>query len=366
MTIVHLITSRQLRGAEVFAVQLAEFQVARGHTVHVISLYPSAGHSLEAAVTSVTDLNERKSTLNFALLRRLGSLFKQFRPDVIQANGADTLKYAVLAKIMGSTHAPVVYRNISIASAWLNGSLQQRVYRYLFSKVGAVAAVSKRSADDLAATYSIPPSRIMVIPVGTLEPAKQSDKAAAVLQSLGIRDENTLLHVGSFTPEKNHVGLLSIFKVAKKRLPDLKLVLIGDGPLRSVVESKVETEGLNDVYLLGHQQVASTFLRHVKLLLLPSLIEGIPGVILEACAYGVPSIAYRVGSIDEAIRDDESGMLIAVGDENRFADGIVTLIQDDARRRQMGEKAYEIFQRHFRFDLIGEKFFDLYASVIRR
>lgn len=114
----------------------------------------------------------------------------------------------------------------------------------------------------------------------------------ALRKELGISDDEFVLgHVGRFSPQKNHLFLIDIFDAVHKLRPNSKLILIGDGELRSMIEKKVSDLGLNEcVYFAGTTTNVSSFLQAMDTFVLPSKYEGLGIVTIEAQTSGLPCI----------------------------------------------------------------------------
>ncbi len=249
--------------------------------------------------------------LDLGLARRLARYLQEVQPTLVQANGSDTLKYGVLARWWSGGTWPLVYRNISVMSRWLRLPLQRLWVAGLLHQADHVAAVSRRSRQDLMDTFWLSEDRVTAIPIGTeVEPIYPTGAARAHLAALGnaAPDAPLLLHVGSYAPEKNHAWMLRAFERIRRHVPEAHLFLAGDGPLRPEVEAQIRRDGLAEaVHMLGSRDDVPRLMAGADLLLLPSRIEGIPGVILEAAAQGIPTVATDVGSIGEAVRDGATG-----------------------------------------------------------
>ena len=132
-----------------------------------------------------------------------------------------------------------------------------------------------------------------------------------------------LLNVASFVPEKNHEGLLRIFSKLLVDFPSAQLLLIGEGKLKSSIETLAEELNLNNnLHFLGKRNDVLQIMPCCDMFLLPSLIEGLPGVILEAFATRLPVVAYNVGGIKEVVLDNETGYLIDKNNEIEFWDDV--------------------------------------------
>ena len=363
-----MVTRRQRRGAEVFAAQLSDGLVRNGHEAILVGLYPPPSDPLTPATARAHDLSGRpQRRLSYALISELSDLIRKARPDVVQANGSATLKYASLAKTLSRGRWPLVYRNISIASHWVRSPAHRMWGRWLMSNVGHVAAVSSKSGEDFRRTYGVPESQISAIPIGVHVPS------APRLPELRVRlvelarishDAEILLHVGSFTPEKNHLWLIDAFSRLRELRPSAHLLFVGDGPLRPRVESAARDKGLQDeVHVLGTRTDVPELVGGADLLLLPSTIEGIPGVILEAAAQAVPTVATAVGGISEAMQDARTGVLVAPGDMAAFVSAVAELLADPVRRGTMGAAAYTFVKERYAMELIIARFEQLYGEL---
>jgi glycosyltransferase involved in cell wall biosynthesis len=370
MRILQIVTARQRRGAEVFATQLSDALAARGHEVTVLGLYPAAGPSLDPERAAWEDLRPgRVGKLNPARVADLIRYLRRVQPELVQANGADTLKYSSIAKRLGELRAPLVYRNISIASQWLRGRAHRAWGRWLAGALDHVSSVSEASGADFGRTYGVPAWRRSVTHRGILIPVGVDAEAARreLTRRAGIPPGAQLLvHVGNYSEEKNHLWLVGAFRGILTAAPEAHLVLIGDGVLRPEVEARIaQLELDHSVHVLGVQPDAAQLVAGADVFVLPSRIEGIPGVVLEAAAQAVPAVATDVGGMREAVRDGETGLLVARGDEGGFVAAVLALLADPARRCSMGAAARSLVQARFSMDVTAAAFEDLYARLVR-
>jgi glycosyltransferase involved in cell wall biosynthesis len=352
----------------VFAAQLSDALAGLGHEVMLVGLYPAPADALTPASVPTHDLSGRPgAVLSYGLVAELRDLIGTMRPDVVQANGSSTLKYASLAKTISRGSWSLVYRNIGIASHWLRYPAHRWWSRWLLRKVGHVAAVSRHSGEDFQRTFGLPASRISTIPVGVHVPAvpRQPELRQRLLDVAGMgAAAEILIHVGSFTPEKNHLWLVDAFARLCARRPLAHLVLIGGGPLRSLVEESVQAKRLEDrVHFVGTRPDVPEIVGGADLLVLSSTTEGISGVILEAAAQGVPTVSTDVGSIAEAVDHGRTGLLVAPSDQEGFVGAIDDLLEDPDRRRAMGDAAHTYVKDRYHMDRIVADFENLYTRL---
>ena len=355
MKILHLIHKPQNRGAEIFACQLANHQKSLGNTVIVIAIYPGKAHlSWE---DHIEDLGGRENKFfEWKAWKKLAEHLNEFQPDIIQANSGDTLKYAVFSKIIFGWKNPIIFRNASEVGRYLNSSWQKKFNTILYRKVSAVASVSNKSMEDLIVHFPFLNDRTKVIPIGL------EAKPVITSAEFKVKKGYNIIHVGGFSFEKNHKDLLRIFRMIIDQRKDVQLHLIGDGPLKSQIESLSKELALNDhISFYGFVNNPLDYIKAADLLVLPSIIEGLPGVLLEAMYCKTPVIAYDVGGINEIVKP-QTGTLVEKDDKEVFAKAILAKL-DHPDPAQL-EKAYDMVAEHFMNKKLAKKFLKFYTEVL--
>lgn len=141
----------------------------------------------------------------------------------------------------------------------------------------------------------------------------------------------TIICVGRLSPEKGQTGLLRAFARLRANHPNLSLRLVGDGPDREALERFSEELGVSDAMTFaGRLPEPETLIEisRADLLVLPSFMEGLPIVLMEAMALGIPVIASRVAGIPELVSDGKTGLLFAPSDWDELAQCIARLLSD--------------------------------------
>jgi len=361
--ILQIIQKDQPRGAEIFASQLSRHLRDRGHQVRIVSLFRH--HPIKSS-----DLN------HVALLRPLILRFfdfkgwwllsreiKHFKPDIVQANAGDTLKFAVFSRLFFFWRNVLVYRNANLMSNFAPSGIKNSFNSWLLRQTDYCISVSNLCAQDLLLRFNVPARKNTTIEIGI------DERPIPILPEpirTFISGDPVLVHIGSFVPEKNHAGLIRIFSSIHDKNPEVKLVLVGEGPLLFSIKNQVAETGLSESILFaGIMEDPYPLLSAANVLLLPSLTEGIPAVILEAMYCACPVVAYRVGGIPDLIVQGETGYLVDQGNEQRMVDYAIQIL-DPAYQPQIEKikkNASALVQDHYRNAQIAQRFEQTYTQL---
>jgi glycosyltransferase involved in cell wall biosynthesis len=156
--------------------------------------------------------------------------------------------------------------------------------------------------------------------------------------------------VGRLSSEKGHLGLLEGFAQAWHQEPSLRLTLVGDGPQRERIESRIAELGLSERVTLTGCAAERAALDHIAaadIVVLASFMEGIPVVLTEAMALRVPVIAPRLAGIPELIEDGVSGFMFHPADWNDLAVKLVKLARDPDLRERFAQAGQERFENEY-------------------
>ena len=248
------------------------------------------------------------------------------------------------------------------------GPLMRRLFRLVISRAAGMTLVSKA----LLAEPIVGLAAAKVIPMGvdTVRFApKFADHRCFTAWS---GDKPVLLFVGRLV-EKKGVGVLLQAMVNQAVIAmDVHLVLIGDGPLKAKLEARRNALGLKErVHFLapvGHDQLPTLY-ASADVFCAPSVAaengdtDGMPTVLLEASASGIPCISTPVGGIAEFIKDGVNGLIVNPNDAEELARAIVRLLKDKALRRRLSQAALQSADA-YRWSAIAERFDALYGSVL--
>jgi glycosyltransferase involved in cell wall biosynthesis len=147
--------------------------------------------------------------------------------------------------------------------------------------------------------------------------------------------------------------------------PEAGFVLFGDGPLRADLEQRIAERGLQGKFILaGFRNDLIRFLPNLDLNVMSSFTEGLPVILLEAGAAGVPTVATSVGGIPEVLDDGQNGFLVPAGNASTLAGRIVALLENDMQRQTMGRAARDRVRRDFSFTAMSRLYHELFQKLV--
>jgi glycosyltransferase involved in cell wall biosynthesis len=164
--------------------------------------------------------------------------------------------------------------------------------------------------------------------------------ATAARARLGLGRGPIVGTVGNMTPKKDHETLLRAISLVRADVPDVRLVIIGTGPLDDALRRQVAGLGLGTaVVLAGSRADVPDLLPAFDVFALSSRFEGLPIALLEAMSTGLPCVATTVGGIPEVVTDDVDGVLVPAGDPAALATALVRLLGDPAHAGELARRA---------------------------
>lgn len=356
MRITQIIQKPQARGAEIFASQLSSELNKMGHELILISLF-DGDYSLPFEGNQIhLKLSKKNRFWDLKAWNQLGSIIKEFKPDIVQANGADTLKFSVFSRLTVAADYKLIFNNGGVVSHYIDSFLKRKFNQFLYRHVDALISVTSFSKMDLDRIIAIQKPH-HVIPIGLDLGSSFYLNPASPIQ--------VIVHIGGFTPEKNHFAVLRIFEKYLEVNPSSQLWLIGDGPLKKQIEIKVkEASYSNNIRFFGAVFYPFSILPNNALLILPSKVEGLPAVILEAFYHRIPVFAYDVGGVSEVLKNLETGHLIPAGDEDSFLKSMIQYRDIPVNQQiQILQNARKLIIDYHNIQKVTKQFEDYYVSL---
>jgi glycosyltransferase involved in cell wall biosynthesis len=174
-----------------------------------------------------------------------------------------------------------------------------------------------------------------------------------------------VLSVGRLSVEKGHRYLVEAARRVVQGRHDAHFVVLGDGRERRRLAEQARRLGLNGRFLFpGFRSDAPELMAQADVLALPSLTEGLPNVVLEAFAAGVPVVATAVGGVPELVRDGENGWLVPRGDSARLASALIVALSDPGESARRGRSGQELVRADYTFAAQAARAAEAFREVL--
>jgi len=237
--------------------------------------------------------------------------------------------YAWAARMMG-VRVPLV---TSARNCKSQGKVHHLANMAAFRSSSRIIVNSERVREYVVKRYGAPRPRLTVVHNGVdmqrFRPAQSDDDTGL-----------TVMTAGRFVAQKNPWLFLEAAKQVHQELPEVRFVMLGDGPLRPAVTERARALGMGESFEFpGERRDIESWLGRASVFWLTSAWEGLPNVVLEAMACGVPVVATDVGGTRELFRSGVEGFLARVGEPEDFARYSKELLQDANLRLRIGEAA---------------------------
>lgn len=300
--------------------------------------------------------------------RATKSLIDELQPDVIHTHG--TIAILNTAPWYFFTRQP----------DWIHtfhfGNYPHVKRRYLWLEriasrlPNCLVAVSDQQRQTVIRTHWIKEHRIRTIRNGV----EDDPYSESLGEHFEVRDElgipRAVPVVGAVAVLSNQKGLTYLLEAMVTVLeshPNVHLIIVGSGPLESELRRKIEISGLGEkVLITGWRKDARRLMKAFDIFALPSLWEGLPVVLLEAMAAGLPAVCSDVGDNARVISDGKSGIIVPAADSNALASALLRLLDDSALARSMGKNARRAYLTQFDVAHMVEAYEKIYLELQNR
>jgi glycosyltransferase involved in cell wall biosynthesis len=307
---------------------------------HVAAARPGTATRVLSAVRNKTDIGS---------MAEIVRTVRHLHPDVLHANldSQWSAQYGLLAAVL--TRTPVV---AVVHSVWPRPHRFQRMLiKRLARRVDTYVGVSRYTARSTEALLGLTDGSVRVIYNGVPDPPERAVRSG---------DGLVVGAVGRLSPEKGYHVLLQ----AMRAVPDVRLVLLGDGPQRPELEELASHLGIAErVTFAGWIEPPWAARWAFDVLVLPSFSEGFGLVVVEAMLANVPVIATAVGAVPEIVADEETGLLVPSGDPDALAKAIERLLGDAGLRADYARRARAIASERFTTAKMAAEFETLYGEL---
>jgi glycosyltransferase involved in cell wall biosynthesis len=357
------VDSLEVGGAERHVVDLALALRRKGHEVEVTcSVSGGLCEPLEAARVPVWPLTRRlvKRRVSLRYARGIRNLLKERTFDLVHAHIFASAVAAAIATLGKSVPLVITEHTEASWQTWRT----RRVSRWAHRRAKRVIAVSTPIERRLIEHDGVPPNLVTLIPNAVTPASDEPPDPAGALPDGGL--EHPLIGVvARLQPEKGVATFLKAAVRVSEVSPQARFLVVGDGPLRGELLDLAEHLGLSErVRFLGYRSDSRALMELMDVLVVPSLTEGSPLIVLEAMAAGVPLVASAVGGIPDQVRHGREGILVPPDDPDALGEALGALLQDPAYARRLGEAGCRRTQNEFSHETLVRRIEGIYRAAI--
>ncbi|WP_236630066.1 glycosyltransferase [Thermus thermamylovorans] len=369
-----MVTGLAYGGAETQVVALAHRLHARGWAVQVASLLePQAfvGELREAGIP-VAVLGMRRGQPDPRGVVRLAALFRRYRPHVVHSQMIHANLLARVARVLAPVPVLIstAQNTLEVGRSFKTERSTHLAYRLTDFLADVTTQVSREGCERFLQGRAVRPDKLVYIPNGvdTERFAPRPEIRKVKRQELGVGEEFLWLAVGRLEEAKDYPTLLRAFAQVRGKHPQARLWVVGQGSLQDQVKSlALELRLGESVRFLGLRKDVPELMNAADAYVMSSAWEGMPMVLLEAHASGLPIVATDVGANREVVREGVSGFLVWPRSPEALAGAMERMLAlDQGDRVLMGLRGREWVEEHFSLDKIVERWEALYLSLLKR
>jgi glycosyltransferase involved in cell wall biosynthesis len=348
--------------------------------------YYAAEHQVE--VTRIPELVRPLSPKNDLIaLWKICRLLRREKPDIVHTHTAKAGTLGRIAAILAGTPVLVHTFHGNIFDGYFSAAktrLFLAVERFLAHFTDRIIAVSATQRSELANRYKIAPiEKIQVVQLGidleTFSSVPPLDKNRQS-ESARYEEDRESRHVvigwvGRFVEVKDPLLFIEFANQLKASSPQARFVMVGDGPMRDVIERKIDDHGLREfVKISGWKRNMADVYREIDFLVLTSLNEGTPVAILESMASGRPFVATNVGGMPDLMCGiplsldgfdiHANGVLVHTRKISTLTEAATILMGDASRRITMGAAGQQFVSRRFGKERLADELENLYVTIL--
>jgi glycosyltransferase involved in cell wall biosynthesis len=335
--------------------------------VSLQSLPPDTARSLVPALLNagvpVRSLDVRGARNAPGALRKLAKIWRAERPRIVQT----FLYHANLLGRIAAWRAGVPHVVAGVRVAERRGRWRLRFDRWTDRLVDRHVCVSRAVAEFSHNVGGLPQDKLVVIP-NSIDMARFASARPIAASELRLPpNRRWVTYIGRLDPQKNLEWLIAQSQRWLPRAPGHDLLIVGDGPLRENLERLARHSQIaGRVHLVGWRAEIPNILAASDALVLPSLWEGMPNVVLEAMASGRPVLATDVEGVRELLGEDGTPQLVTPGDAAEWTTKLLALLNDLPLAAQTGARNRLRAERQFSPAAMVKAYTDLYLGLVRK
>ena len=368
LSLVFLITGLAYGGAETQLVNLATRLKERGWDVRVVSMLPPQAFTdeLKQAGIPLATLDMRRGVADPRAVFRLVKMLREWQPDIVHSHMIHANLLARIARIFYKI--PVLIctaHNIDEGGRW-----REIAYRLTDFLADITTNVSQAAVERYISVGAVPKDKIRFMPNGIDTSKFKPDEMARkrLRNELGLDECFVWLAVGRFEEAKDYRNMLQAFSKVVAKKSDVILLLVGQGSLMEEAQELADELDLTDkVRFLGLRRDVPDLMNAADAYVLSSAWEGMPMVLLEASACGLPIVATDVGGNSEVVLDGRTGYIVPSRNPEALALAMEKMMAlSPEQRSEMGEAGRAHIEDNYSLDRVVSKWEELYKEFFFR
>jgi glycosyltransferase involved in cell wall biosynthesis len=378
MKILHLIDSGGLYGAEMMLMSLASEQLQLGHHPVIGSIrkpgLPEKPIEEEARRRGleVIAFPMRPGPNPFGASRLL-AFARKLDIDIIHSHGYKTnIMLGLLPSWLRRIPIISTLHGWTSTGRWTKMRLNEELDALSLRFVDKIVLVNQGMLEK-PKIRSLPQKNLCIVNNGIEVAGSGASSRGSAIGEVGISEIRTfcdggavVASIGRLSEEKGFSYLVEAVQRVRQEIgEDVRLLLVGDGPLRGELQRQADESGLHENFLItGYLKNARDLLGFADIYAISSLTEGLPITLLEAMASKTPVIATAVGGIPYVVQDEREALLVKPQDVQALAQAIIKLIRDDSLAACLAENALLKVAEEYSSNLMAEKYLGLYRDVL--
>lgn len=301
--------------------------------------------------------------LDIAAVFRLASAMKRRKCRLVHFHDAHSITVGSAAASLAKVPLRIISRRVDFQ---LKSNYLSRA-KYM-KHIDAIIAVSE-GVKNVLVDGGINPGIIRVVPDGIdFTPYKKAVSSDYLRREISCSPDNFLVGiVAHLADHKGHKYLIQATKLLKEVAPKIKVIIVGEGPLKMELNRQVKEIDVEDmVFFLGFRKDVPQILASLDLFVLSSHMEGMGSILMDAMACRLPVVATKVGGIPEVVIQGETGLLVPPRRPSALAKSILKLYNDRTLASRLGERGYEVVHQKFSAESMADKIINVYDTLARK
>lgn len=299
-----------------------------------------------------------RGEMDFLAAWKIGRLLRLNKYDIMHAHTAHAHFIGLLSRIFGKVKAMVVSRRVDFP-------IKSR-FKYNTFDVHYIAvseAIKRVMVDGGVVSQKINVVR-SCIDLSKFDTTVVSDIRA----EFGIKKDVILIgNIAHMADHKGQIYLVRAADIVRKKYPNVRFIIVGDGELRDNLESEAQKLGFNKALIFtGFRKDIVDFLAAFDIFAFPSYLEGLGTSLLDAMAMRKPIVSTVAGGIPEVVQDGMSGILVPPKDTESFASALIRLIEDSELRARYGNAGRRIVEERFTVEKVVEGTLAVYQRILNK